>query len=86
MKEYELDNITLMGGWFIPKKVCNDLTKFMNKQPLVDGKMYSTGGQEVVKDLKESKEVAIDFFNEDEPFHSYKIHLGNVLQKYIKKV
>jgi len=86
MKEYELDNITLMGGWFIPKKVCDDLKKFMDKQPLVDGMMYSTrGSQEVVKDLKESKEIAVDFFNENEPFHTYKVHLGNVLQKYIKK-
>ena len=85
MKEYELDKITLMGGWFIPKKVCNDLTKFMDKQSLVDGRMYSAGGGEVIKNLKESKEAAVDFFNESEPFHTYKIHLGNVLQKYIKK-
>ena len=37
MKEYELDKITLMGGWFIPKKVCDDVTKFMDNQQLVDG-------------------------------------------------
>ena len=86
MKEYELDKITLMGGWFIPKKVCDNLVKFMNNEPLVDGKMYSSlGSQEVIKDLKESKEMAVDFHNEDEPFHTYKIHLGNVLQRYIKK-
>ena len=29
MKEYELDNITLMGGWFMPKSICGDLVKFM---------------------------------------------------------
>ena len=86
MKEYELDKITLMGGWFIPKKVCDNLTKFMDNQTLVDGRMYSSkGSQEVIKDLKESKEIAVDFLNEDEPFHTYKIHLGNVLQRYIKK-
>ena len=86
MKEYELDKITLMGGWFIPKKICSDLTKFIDSQPLVDGIMYSDkGNQEIIKDLKESKEAAVDFHNEDEPFHTYKEHLGNVLQKYIKK-
>ena len=86
MKEYELDKVTLMGGWFIPKKVCDNLTKFMDNQSLVDGKMYSSkGSQEVIKDLKESKEIAVDFLNEDEPFHTYKIHLDNVLQRYIKK-
>ena len=86
MKEYELDKVTLMGGWFIPKKVCDNLTKFMDNQALVDGKMYSSkGSQEVIKDLKESKEIAVDYLNEDEPFHTYKIHLDNVLQRYIKK-
>ena len=86
MKEYELDKVTLMGGWFIPKKVCDNLTKFMDNQALVDGKMYSSkGSQEVIKDLKESKEIAVDFLNKDEPFHTYKIHLDNVLQRYIKK-
>ena len=29
MKEFELDNITLMGGWYISSKVCSDLIKFM---------------------------------------------------------
>jgi len=86
MKEYELDKITLMGGWFIPKNVCNDLTKFMNNQPLADGMMYdSKGKHEVIKELKESKEVPIDYLNLDEPFLTYKKHLYNVLQNYIKK-
>tara|TARA_B100001057_G_scaffold137487_1_gene137145 strand:+ start:550 stop:1140 length:591 start_codon:yes stop_codon:yes gene_type:complete len=86
MKEYELDKITLIGGWFIPKKICSDLIKFIDSQPLVDGMMYSDkGNQEIIKDLKESKEAAVDFQNEDEPFHTYKIHLANVLDKYIKK-
>ena len=48
MKEYELDNITLMGGWYIPSKVCGDLIKFMKNQPLQDGMMYQeNGGQQV---------------------------------------
>ena len=59
MKEYELDKVTLMGGWFIPKKVCDNLTKFMDNQALVDGKMYSSkGSQEVIKDLKELPKTA----------------------------
>ena len=44
MKEYELDKITLMGGWFIPKKVCADVIKFMNNQQLADGMMYGKKG------------------------------------------
>ena len=86
MKEFEFDNITLMGGWFIPKNICGDLVKFMKNQPLQDGMMYTEkGGQQVVPDMKESKEVAVDYNNEDEPFHSYKIHLNKVIENYVEK-
>ena len=86
MKEYELDNITLMGGWHIPNKICGDLIKFMKSQSLQDGMMYQdNGGQQVVTDMKESKEIAVDFHNEDEPFHTYKIHLNKVIQNYVEK-
>ena len=89
MKEYELDNITLMGGWYISSKVCNDLIKFMKNQPLKDGMMYAGNEtsyeQKVVKDMKESKELAVDFHNEDEPFHTYKKQLDKVVKEYIKK-
>ena len=86
MKEYELDNITLMGGWHIPNKICGDLIKFMKSQSLQDGMMYQdNGGQQVVTDMKESKEIAVDFHNEDEPFHTYKKQLDKVVKEYIKK-
>ena len=86
MIEHDFDTNTLMGGWYMPKKLCNDLTKFMNSQPLVDGMMYSTEGkQAIVPDMKESKEMAVNFNNEDEPFHTYKIQLYKVLEKYKKK-
>ena len=86
MKEYELDNITLMGGWFMPKNICGDLIKFMKNQPLQDGMMYrENGGQQVITDMKESKEIAVDFHNEDEPFHTYKIHLNKVIENYVEK-
>ena len=64
MKEYELDNITLMGGWYIPSKICNDLIKVMNNLPLKNGMMYTKqGGQQVKPDMKESNEVAVEYFN-----------------------
>ena len=86
MKEFEFDNITLMGGWFMPKNICGDLVKFMKNQPLQDGMMYTEkGGQQVVPDMKESKEVAVDYNNEDEPFHTYKIHLNKVIENYVEK-
>ena len=48
--------------------------------------MYQdNGGQQVVTDMKESKEIAVDFLNEDEPFHTYKKQLDKVVKEYIKK-
>ena len=89
MKEYELDNITLMGGWYISNKVCSDIIKFMKKQTLVDGMMYAGSEtnyeQKIVTDMKESKEMAVDFKNENEPFHTYKQQLDKVVKEYIKK-
>ena len=86
MKEYELDNITLMGGWFMPKNICDIMIRYMNNLPLVDGMMYNNGNKQTIKkDMKESKEMAIDFTNEDEPFHTYKNHLDNVITNYRKK-
>jgi len=86
MKEYELDKTTLMGAWFMPKKLCNDITKKMDKSALVPGMMYNTGsGQVVDKNAKESFEMAIHHFENDEPWKTYKTKLYDILKLYIKK-
>ena len=49
MKEYELDKTTLMGAWFISKKLCNDITKKMKNQPLKDGDdVNETSNEQVI--------------------------------------
>ena len=30
MKEYKLDKQSLMGAWYIPKKLCDNIIKKMN--------------------------------------------------------
>jgi len=86
MKEYELDNITLMGGWYIPSKICNDLIKVINNSPLKNGMMYTDqGGQQVKTDLKESNEIGVEYFNQSEPFSTYKEYLNKVVSKYLNK-
>tara|TARA_R100001460_G_scaffold89945_1_gene131496 strand:+ start:1159 stop:1779 length:621 start_codon:yes stop_codon:yes gene_type:complete len=86
MREHKLDNDTLMGAWFMPKKLCNDITKKMDKSALVPGMMYNTGsGQVVDKNAKESFEMAIHHFENDEPWKTYKTKLYDILKLYIKK-
>ena len=86
MKEYELDNITQMGAWFMPKKLCNDITKKMNENHLLPGIMYNTGNEQVIdKTAKESFEMAVHHGNNDEPWKTYKSKLYDILKLYIKK-
>ena len=86
MKEFFLDNITLMGGWYIPSKICNDLIKVMDTLPLKNGMMYTKqGGQQVKTDMKESNEVAVEYFNQAEPYNTYKEYLNKVVSKYLNK-
>ena len=86
MKEYELDNATLMGAWFISKKLCNDITKQMNSADLVPGMMYSNGQKQVIdKTAKESFEMAIAHNNNDEPWLTYRGAIMDIIQLYIKK-
>ena len=86
MKEYELDNTTLMGAWYIPKKLCNDITKKINNAKLVPGVMYTNGKDQVVdKSSKESFEMAVAYDNIDEPWLSYKGAIMDIIQLYIKK-
>lgn len=86
MKEYELDNTTLMGAWYIPKKLCNDITKQMNNFDLVPGMMYHNGAKQVInKNYKESFEMAVAHDNNDEPWLSYKGAIMDIIQLYIKK-
>jgi len=86
MKEYELDNDTLMGAWFMPKKLCNDITKKMNESALVPGMMYNTGhGQVIDKTAKESFEMAVHYADDNEPWKTYKTKLLDILKLYNKK-
>ena len=86
MKEYELDKTTLMGAWFISKKLCNDITKQMNNADLVPGMMYNNGKEQVIdKTSKESLEMAIAHNNNDEPWLSYKGAIMDIIKLYIKK-
>ena len=61
MKEYKLDKQSLMGAWYIPKKLCDNIIKKMNNNKLVPGMMYSHSKQVIDKTAKESFEMAVSF-------------------------
>ena len=70
MKEYKLDTATLMGAWYISKKLCDKIKKAMDNDNLTPGIMYRQGQQTVVKEAKESFELPVDVDSKDKLFVS----------------
>ena len=83
MNEYKLDNITLMGGWFIPEKVCDNLIEYFNNNKNLHRLGHQgTGGKNLLDtDVKESTDLSIKYNAENE----YTPHLHKCLDLYIKK-
>ena len=83
-KEYKLPLNSFIGGWFIPKKVCDDLIKYFkkNKELQKEG-VYGKGNNVFVnKEYKESIDITIDNTNTDYEITSYKKNLQKVLNQY----
>ena len=82
MNEYKLDNITLMGGWFIPEKVCDNLIDYFNNNKNLHRIGYQgTGGKDILDTtVKESTDLIIKFNDENE----YVPHLQKCLELYIE--
>jgi len=86
LKEYVLPLNTLIGGWYIPPAVCDDLIKVFKDHP----KNQSPGviGPPPLKidlEQKESTEVAINPRCDDPSFIIYSRCLEQVLHKYEHK-
>ena len=70
MIEYKLDDITCMGGWFIPEKVCDDLIELYNQNKSFT-KKGEVGENEYVPEKKQSTEFTIPFDNNFLAFKNY---------------
>ena len=85
MKEYKLDSTTLMGAWYISKKLCDKIIKKINSSNLLPGMMYREGEQTIVKKAKESFEISVEVDSKDEIFVEYRQTLMDVIRLYCKK-
>lgn len=84
MIEYKLDDITCMGGWFIPEKVCDDLIELYNQNKSFT-KKGEVGENEYMPEKKQSTEFTIPFDNNFLAFKNYVLCLKDVLTEYKKK-
>ncbi len=92
MIKYKLDKETLIGGWFMPENLCDDIIKYYNsnKDLQYKGVAGSGGGgkphsNEANLDTKDSMDMMIYEDNISEPFNSYRILLQECLDNYIEK-
>ena len=92
MNEFALDKSTLMGGWYMPVELCDDILKYYNSNKDLQYKgVAGSGGagkpHSNVADLntKDSIDMMVDEDNISEPFESYRLLLQECLDNYIKK-
>jgi len=80
---YPIDYNTLIGGWYIPKNICDYILNFMdaNKDKFSDG-LSSYG---IDKNHKDSKDLYIEKDYFEFPFNVYRHYLQKCLDEYIKR-
>lgn len=89
-KEYFFDKKTFIGGWYIPKKVCDDMILYFhkNKNKQYPGLQYDHNKEldKVNTNVKESIDLTIttDMFKDNEVFN-YIQQLSDVIINYEKK-
>ena len=92
MKEYPLDEITCMGGWFMPENLCDDIIDYFNSNTNLHQKgMVGHGSAEknaelkTLSDVKKSTDLYISQFEGQDPFTRYRDLLQQCLNNYMKK-
>ena len=83
-KEYKLSKESFIGGWFIDKKICDNIIKYFNifKSNAKPGKI---GNKLIKKDIKDSLDLIVTSDNIDKEIFEYRLALQKVLELYIKK-
>jgi len=96
LKEYILPKNSMMGGWYIPSHLCDELVKIFKDHPknqspgvVADSWTYQSpttpSFKKIDPDQKESTEVGIDPKYNDSSFMAYRKYLEEVIHKYEHK-
>jgi len=93
MNEYNLDEITHIGGWFMPDNLCDDIVDYFNNNKNLHAKgvvNYGGGekGKQTIKpvlEIKDSIELSVGQFDNHGPFTRYRDLLQECLINYVKK-
>ena len=82
-KEYKISKDYFIKGWYIPKKICDDVIKYFdeNLQKTFTGTTLNGPN----KKIKDSIDLALTHDNTDFKIINYRNALQKILEKYIKK-
>ena len=84
LKEHIFPFESFIGGWYIPKEICDNIIKFFkkNKQRWEIGKL---GYSDIDVNRKESTDMYIDARDFNFPFLEYRKCISQIIQNYEKK-
>jgi len=91
LNEYSLDIHTCIGGWFIPKSLCDDIIEYFNLNKHLQYKGVTSNNInkkitiEANSDIKDSIDMMIKKDDIFQPFGSYRFLLQKCLENYLKK-
>ena len=93
MQEYKLDKITLMGGWYMPTEICDNLVSFFNekksKGETIEGMVSHGNGKRHTTDYSfkksEDYQIAVNTINQKEPILKWSDYLIKTVDRYVDK-
>jgi hypothetical protein len=84
LNKFELDKNSLIGGWFMPESVIDDINEYWNSP---EAQQYKFSGQSDLKldlDAKESIDISIRPEDDSNPWSEYRKYLQGCLNNYLK--
>jgi hypothetical protein len=90
-KEYKISKDYFIKGWYIPKKICDDLIKYFNNnytktvQGIVGRTVQGIVSPGINKNIKDSTDLCLGPNNTDCNVLNYRKALQKLLDNYIKK-
>jgi len=88
MKEHKIDKKHCIGGWYIDKKICDELVENFKKTPnfLKQVGVIGRGSKLTIdKERKDSLEILINNKNDNYPLNVYQDELQKCLDKFQEK-
>ena len=82
MKEHNFSTESLIGGWYMPESICDDMINYFDNN---SNKHFKTNTIIGKKDIVDDTRIPLDKFNKPQPFQKYCKQLDKCLEQYKNK-